>query len=188
MKLSEIFNELLGESILKSPFKGRNVLYHSSGFGQGIDILTDNRINAATKQTISTKLNPSNPNYNVDSKNYNGVSLTRDNRLNFNNMEFILDGDLIKRNFGNKLVPHDFYKPYGNKTKANNNRSDAYESEEFLIGDLKPLSKYLIAIRFTPRYETLEEFRTNDPEGYDLLKKTIGNIPTYDENFNQITL
>ena len=186
--IKKLLREGLDESILKSPFKGRNILYHSSGFGQGIGILTDNRIYAATRQTISTKLNPSNPNYNENSKNYSGVSLTRDNSLNFNDMQFILNGDLIKRDFGNRLVPHDFYKSYGDKTKANTNRTDAYESEEFLIGALEPLSKYLLAIRFIPTYGTLEEFRNNDPEGYDLLKETIGDIPTYDENFNQINL
>ena len=185
--IRKLLREGLDESILKSPFKGKNILYHSSTISGCINILTDNKIYAATKQTISTKLNPNNPNYNDNSKNYSGVSLTRDNRLNFNDVQFILDGELIKRDFGKRLVPHDFFKSYGDKGKANNYRTDAYESEEFLIGALEPLSNYLLAIRFTS-LNTLNEFRENDPEGYDMLKEIIANITTYGEDFTQINL
>ena len=58
---------LLNESILRSDFKGKNLLYHSTTIGRGIDILNDNKIYGASKQKILTKLNPNNSNYNNNS-------------------------------------------------------------------------------------------------------------------------
>ncbi len=184
--MKEYIKQLLRESILKSPFKGRYILYHSTQIDKGISILNDDKILGASKQTIKTSLNPSNPNYNQNSKNYNGVSLTRNISIRFSDMQFILDGNLIKNDYGKKLVPHDYFKQY--KGKSDPNRSDIYESEEFLIGNIEPLSKYLLGIRFVSVYQKLNDFIIDDPEGYEILKQSVGDIPIYDENFKLFKL
>lgn len=179
--IKQLLRERLDESILKSPFKGRNVLYHSTFIDRVLTIISNDKIEPKTTQKIVTK-------FNNESKDYNGVSLTRNVNLNFGDIQLILDGDLIKRDFGKRLVPHDYFAQFGGKTKADNSRSDYNESEEFLIGVLAPISKYLLGIRFTPSSGTIEDFKIDEPEIFSSLKEKIGNIPFYDSNFNQIQL
>lgn len=179
--IKKLLREGLTESILKSPFKGRNILYHSTFIDRILKIITGNKIEPKTTQKIVTK-------FNSDGKAYKGISLTRNVNLVFSDIQLILDGDLIKRDFGKRLVPHDYYS-YENKTKDNQNRTTFYENEEFLVGVLEPLSKYLLGIRFTPSSgTTIEEFKMDEPEFYSLFKEKIGNIPFYDNDFNQIKL
>jgi hypothetical protein len=46
-----------------------------------------------------------------------------------------------------------------------------------------------LGIRFTPSSgTTIEEFKMDEPEFYSLFKEKIGNIPFYDNDFNQIRL
>lgn len=181
--MKKLIKKLLRENLFKSPFKGQNILFHSTQYDRAINILNDNEIFAATKQTIKTKLNKTNPNYNENSKNYNGVSLTRDSKLQFGDVQFILDGDLIKRDYGNKLVPFDFFSSYLNKSSLNRS-----ESEEFLIGPLKNIKKYLLGIRIIRVYQSLRSFYEEDREGYYIFKESIGRIPLFDEKFNEIEL
>ena len=49
------FFQLLVE-ILSTPFKGKSLLYHSTTYDRAINILDDNTIYGASKQTIKTKL------------------------------------------------------------------------------------------------------------------------------------
>jgi len=170
---------LLKESILKSPFKGKNILYHSTSIDRILKIITNNEIEPKTTQKILTK-------FNNDSKTYNGVSLTRNVNLKFGDVQLILDGDAIKRDFGKKLIPYDHFSQFGSKTKADSNRSDYNESEEFLIGALKPISKYLLGIRFMFPKEEIEEFKTEEPEIFSSLKEKTKNIPIYDLDFNEL--
>lgn len=179
--MKNIIKQLLRESILKSPFKGRNILYHSTFIDRILNIITDNKIEPKTSQKILTK-------FNDEGKTYNGISLTRNVNLIFSDIQLILDGDAIKRDFGKRLVPHDYFAQFGSKTKADNARSDYNESEEFFIGALGPISKYLLGIRFTPSNGTIEEFKMSEPEIYSSFKEKIGNIPFYDREFNQIQL
>ena len=179
--MKEFIQKLLRESILKSPFKGRNVLYHSTFIDRVLKILTDNKIEPKTTQKIQTK-------FNDEGKVYNGVSLTRNVNLVFSDIQLILDGDLIKRDFGKRLVPHDYYAQFGTKTKADNSRSDWNESEEFFIGTLEPISKYLLGVRFTSASGTIEGFKMEEPEIFSSLKEKLGNTPFYDSDFNQIQL
>ena len=179
--IKQLLREGLTESILNSPFKGRNLLYHSTFISRVMEIITNNKIEAKTTQKILTK-------FNDESKSYNGVSLTRNVNLIFSDIQLILDGDAIKRDFGKRVIPHDYFAQFGTKTKADNSRSDYNESEEFFIGTLEPISKYLLGIRFTPSSGTIEDFKTGEPELFSEFKEKIGDIPFYDYNFNQIKL
>ena len=180
--MKEVIKKLLRESILKSPFKGRNILYHSTFIDKVLKIIGDGKIEPKTTQKILTK-------FNGESKDYNGVSLTRNVNLIFSDIQLILDGDAIKRDFGKRLVPHDYFAQFGSKTKADTSRSDYNESEEFFIGTLEPISKYLLGVRFTPASgTTIEDFKIDEPELFSLFKEKLGNIPFYDSNFTQIQL
>lgn len=182
MDMKEVIKKLLRESILKSPFKGRNILYHSTFIDKVLKIIGDDKIEPKTTQKILTK-------FNGESKDYNGVSLTRNVNLIFSDIQLILDGDAIKRDFGKRLVPHDYFAQFGTKTKSDNTRSDYNESEEFFIGALVPISKYLLGIRFTPASgTTIEDFKIDEPEIFSLFKEKIGNTPFYDKDFNRIQL
>jgi hypothetical protein len=179
--MDKLIKKLLRESILKSQFKGRNILYHSTFIDKVLKIITDNKIEPRTTQKILTK-------FNGESREFNGVSLTRNINLNFSDIQLILDGDAIKRDFGKRLVPHDYFAQFGTKTKSDSTRSDWNESEEFFIGTLEPISKYLLGIRFTTSSGTIEDFKISEPEIFYQFKEKIGNIPFYDSNFNQINL
>ena len=171
--------DLLIESILKSPFKGKNILYHSTSIDRILKIITNNEIEPKTTQKILTK-------FTNDSKTYNGVSLTRNVNLKFGDVQLILDGNAIKRDFGKKLIPYDYFSQFGSKTKADSNRNHYNESEEFLIGALKPISKYIKGIRFMFPEEEIEEFKTDEPEIFSSLKEKTQNIPIYDLNFTEL--
>ncbi len=180
------FFQLLVE-ILSTPFKGKSLLYHSTTYDRAINILDDNTIYGASKQTIKTKLGTNNSNYNEQSKTYNDVSLTRDWKLDFSDVQFILDRDLLVRDFGKQLVPFDFFHISG-KHKGDPNRTDVYEAEEFFIGDLPNLSKYLLGIRIMEVYSTLNNFAEEDIEGYRIFRKAIGKVPVYDKKFKPMRL
>lgn len=179
--MKKIIKKLLRESILKSPFKGRNILYHSTFIDKLLNILTDNEIKPKTTQKILTK-------FNGDSKYYNGVSLTRNVNLVFNDVQLILDGDAIKRDFGKRLVPHDYFAQFGSKTKSDTSRSDYNESEEFFIGTLESISKYLLGIRFALSKETIEDFKMSEPDFFSTFKEKVGDIPLYNKDFERINL
>ena len=53
--MDKLIKKLLRESILKSQFKGRNILYHSTFIDKVLKIITDNKIEPRTTQKILTK-------------------------------------------------------------------------------------------------------------------------------------
>lgn len=113
MKLSDLVS--VNEEI-------NNFLYHSTSYETALKILKNNNINGLTiHQTGVDKI-------------IRGVSLTRD--LNFakswDDCIFVLDKEALISKF--KLLPYNAFK------SAKKYRS---ESEEFLIGNLSNLSKYL---------------------------------------------
>jgi len=156
--------DIIKESILKTSFKGKNILYHSTYIDKILNIISNNEIEPKTTQKILTKFTS----------------------LKFGDIQLMLDGDLIKRDFGKKLIPYDHFSQFGSKVKSNNTRSDYNESEEFLIGALNPISKYLLGIRFMFSKEEIEEFKTEEPEIFSLLKQKTENISIYDINFNEV--
>ena len=59
-----LIKQILSENIFISPFKGKNVLFHSIKFIDGIiSILNNDVLWPATNQTIKTKLSSKNKNY-----------------------------------------------------------------------------------------------------------------------------
>jgi hypothetical protein len=48
--MDKLIKKLLRESILKSQFKGRNILYHSTFIDKVLKIITDNKIEPRTYQ------------------------------------------------------------------------------------------------------------------------------------------
>jgi len=165
--------QLLRESILRTEFKGRNNLYHSTNLGNMIDIIDNNKIIGITKQKVG-------------GNEVNGISLTRDYNYGYNReIQLILDGDKIKNTYGSKLVPIDFFNKHeGSKTKSDPDRRDRVESEEFLISDLYPLDKFLIGFRFIDD-DTLINLINNDQEGYELIKGKFNDLPVFDSKFIQ---
>jgi len=190
-----IFNEpILREHFLNTPFKGKNILFHSTRVDSLIIILTTNQIQAKTEQTINTRLNKNiNNQYDSETKKYKGVSLSRNQNYNYGDMKLILDGDLIKRDYGKNIIPHDWArvtsnKEIGPKSKPErNNWQDSSESEEFLIGPLKNVKKYVLGIQLLKDTELIINwFIDDEPELWGDFKKTTANIPIYDMNFKPI--
>tara|TARA_R110000782_G_scaffold65140_1_gene132658 strand:+ start:149 stop:790 length:642 start_codon:yes stop_codon:yes gene_type:complete len=179
---------LLNENFLNTPFKGKNILYHSTFIDNLINILTTNEIQANTQQTIKTSLNKDTNNQ------YNGVSFTRDHSYDYNEFKLIFDGDLIKRDYGKNIVPHDWARntsSYDIGPKSAPSRKSAptenSESEEFLVGPLKNVKKYLLGIQLLkPTDSTMEWFRDDEPELFKSFNDVTTNIPFYDMNFKQL--
>lgn len=209
--IKKLLREGLEEAAFNSNLKGRNLLFHSLGQEYVLkEILRGNTIKANTKQEINTSKG--------GEKNiYSGVSLSRDSEFKWGTYQLILDGDLIRRDFGRKLTPFDFIKGYQPKSHPDRNHWTASktskkfkkgdkgeyvdvtydskfddssphieapikpQSEEFLIGDLKPLDKYLLGIRVRLDLTTLEpRYLRNWKENLSGL----GDIPIYDHKFN----
>lgn len=177
--IKKLLREGLNESKIKSSLKGKNILYHNIRIGDFKSIINNNELKPNTKQEINTR---------GKGGEVYGVSLTRDSEFIWaSQLQLILDGDLIKRDYGKKLTPLDYLKgavPKHNKKRGvyhDHQWSDTisakhvgdklvdvtndvhfndyeegerykvapnqYQAEEFLIGGLKNLNKYLIAVR-----------------------------------------
>jgi hypothetical protein len=186
--MKEIIRTLLREHFLNTPFKGKNVLYHSTHIDSLVNILNTNEIQPKTEQIINTRLNRD-----ANSK-YKGVSFTRNQNHNYGDVKLILDGDLIKRDYGRNIAPHDWSRAGSSgetsrpksSPKRNNGFND-YEFEEFLIGPLKNLKKYLLGIQLLkPTDLTMSWLIDEEPELYKSFKEVTINIPIYDMNFKPV--
>lgn len=149
MHIDEIFENLL--------FEGRDApLYHGTSYSSAIKAIDGNRIDARTSH------------YDADLgleyiKNYShrkmGVSLSRNLTLafGFGPVVFEINQRKLAQTF--KLIPIDFWSLSDNVNNKNysyrahpdfnlkNNGGDRYEFEEFCIGAIEPLSRFLTAIR-----------------------------------------
>ena len=112
--IKELLREALIESKLKTNLKGKNILYHTTNIDSAINILNQNTILGSTKQEINTS---------KFDDFFNGISFSRNSEFKWNDIQFILDGDLIKRNFGKKLLPLDFIKGVYKKFSLKRNLS-----------------------------------------------------------------
>lgn len=180
MKLLPIF-----EYIMKTDLKGKNLLYHSTPFQSAIEILKTNTIYGSTGQDIKTKFSSFNQNYSDASKTYGGVSLTRNWKFEFGSIQFILNADLLKRDYGKKIVPFDYFSKEGHKSTRQLSKD---ESEEFLLGDLERLSKYLLGIRIVDEIGFSNDV-WDDPDSLEFFRKYISrlNIPVYNKQFQDYT-
>lgn len=106
-------------------------LYHATDSQNALDILRDDAIHAATTQEIA-------------GRSVQGVSLTRSKYFaeNYNDVVLVLDGEKLKQR--KKLVPfvHPYYAIDGTMPRA--------ESEEFAIGPIEGLDRYLLAVYVSP--------------------------------------
>ncbi len=133
-------------------FEGRDApLYHSTGIGSAISIIKTDEIRAATEH-FTHKLHIGKT---MDETSIKGVSLSRDIRFclkySLSMMNVIFEINQTKLSQTNKLVPISYFDSgwqssyKKDKTRRSINSFD-YESEEFCINSIKPLSKYLISI------------------------------------------
>ena len=179
---------LIMEDFLKTPFKGKNILYHSTRWYSLVDILGSGEIKPKTKQVIKTSLN----NDNNKSNDYYGVSFTRKQNYNYGEVKLILDGDLIKQDYGKKMMPYDWARVKSDKIgpKSKPERSGFIgqsEAEEFLVGPLKNVKKYVLGIQLLRDTDlTINSIRDYEPELYKSFKEVAINIPIYDMNFKQV--
>ncbi len=157
-----------------------NFLYHNTDFIYFLGILEKNEIFGVTKQTIT-------------GKEYKGVSLTRDKNFRYaREFTLILDKDKLKQNY--KIIPFDFWnanKPSQFiKGKGNPERHvQGIELEEFVIGDIKNLNKYLIGVRIN--YDDTYQEIVNDKEVENLIGQHLNKfqkIIFLDKNNKKINL
>jgi len=145
MRYFEIINE------------GRDApLYHGSGIGAAISILKGNEIWAATQHEESRLNNLGN---NINSEPVFGVSLSRNREMafGFGDVVFMIDQTKLSQRY--KIIPFDYWSAgiahnRYIKTKRSdsvNNLGDRYEYEEFCVGSITPLNRYLMAILMTQK-------------------------------------
>ena len=137
--------------------EGRDApLYHGAGLASAISILKENEIWASTQQH-KTAMAALGVNHMADKTDTEfGVSLSRDIRIsrNFGEVVFELDQRKLAQRY--KIIPFDYWtasNPKGQSVRAKgpNAPGDRYEAEEFLIGSITPLNRYLIAIHLTQK-------------------------------------
>jgi len=216
--MKKIIKKLLREHILKSPFKGRNIYYHITNLENAINMIETNKIDGNSPQEITTKFNKKTPIF--------GISFSRDSEIKWRGgVQLILNGDLIKQDYGKKIMPFDFIKgaypkshPIRNtdwsagipKVFRKNEKGDYYDytdkhdfdnepdynyylattaplSEEFLIGDLEPLSKYLLGVRLYNIEDAIIHKSTKNDE-YVRFFKLIKNVPFFNKDFERLNI
>ena len=150
-------------------FEGRDApLYHGTSLHTAALILTENVFRAKTAHEDS-RLSGLGGNISFGSTGENqvyGVSLTREYQkgLDFGNVSFEIDQRRLAQT--NKIIPFDFW---GANLKSPSLRghnpyknADSYEFEEFCVGEIKPATKYIIAIYMKQnRYNFMKRFAEN---------------------------
>lgn len=103
-------------------------LYHCTASPYFVDIIKGNTLKGYTEQKINNKV-------------YRGVSLTRDKHFSKKycngNIVFVLNQNLLRNN--HKLIPYDYF--YNSEGIP-----DRKEAEDFLVGDINNLRKYVTEI------------------------------------------
>lgn len=151
-------------------FEGReSPLYHGTSWVAAAHILEKNEIEARSYHDASKLLRKTE----ISDYQVAGVSLTRDYRVarTFGEIVFVLDQQkLVTRH---EIIPIDFF----SKAKFMVGRGDGGgESEEFVVGPITNLDRYLTEIRITKKWydanissERAERIFTNGVAGLDLL-------------------
>lgn len=126
------FNELFRTEIME----GRDAfLYHATSPYHASIILRENCILDKTKQNVNGYGQPV----------VTGVSLSRSPMTTqFGDVIFQLDQSRLAQN--NRLVPFNYWAREHGKTRPQNDT----ESEEFCIGKIEPLTRYLVTIFVSP--------------------------------------
>lgn len=142
---------------------------------------------AINVKDVSKKLDQYADVYNYGTtKYYRGVSLTRDIRFALNWAEnygdpesisgvvFSLNHNLLYRDFGKRIVPIDYFQTtaitsivpddeqeeiYADEVIKNRRIGQYAEAEEFVIGDIKNLEKYLVGITLITDFNTIDQIK-----------------------------
>lgn len=152
-------------------------LYHATTLRNILNILDENRIEAKTTHTLSgvhynyKSIFPirdkSNPHVAQDGK-IKGVSLTRSFAFARSWSEIILELDANKLKHNHKIINYSYYQT-----------PNYDEAEEFIIGPINNLDKYLVSIYIPDyRYKALKSY---DTTGYykPLLKHPLLKISRF---------
>lgn len=130
--------------------EGRDApLYHGTGSSNAISIIEQDAIRAKTDHDTAKLTN-----YGSKGDYQSGVSLTRNKKMAEGFGEVVFEIDQRRLAQTNKLIPIDYWakpdKP-SNRGRGHSGSivSGTYEYEEFCVGEIKPLRRYLIAIHMT---------------------------------------
>lgn len=128
-------------------------LYHFTSARSLIGILKDNVLRAS-KEPIRVEVNK-------PMKMTLGLSLTRDSKLGKDEVAIVLDQLKLTNNY--KIVPRDYFMSKDPKLVDPDRRRE--ESEEFLLGNVKDIDKYILEIRLSrPIYDSLPEEAKSNPK------------------------
>lgn len=136
-------------------FESRDAaLYHGTSWVSAAHIVEGNAIEPRTKHYASTlyasKLfhNP----VKDDTLVVDGVSLSRDYNIGrrFGNVVFVLDQRTLA--FNHRIIPLDYWSSCNFSKRGAEGGLDSGEAEEFVVGPIKPLDRYLIEIRIKRKW------------------------------------
>jgi hypothetical protein len=133
-----------------------NVLYHSTRLESLYDILDSDEIKANTSHRIEVSRHVSIRPRDVDSRGYiEGVSLTRNIRFarrwrsrwsaDAGGIVLVLDAGKLRQRY--RMIPLAYWTTNGARWIDDAARANGDESEEFLIGAIKPVIPLLIEIQ-----------------------------------------
>jgi hypothetical protein len=144
---------IINEAMLN---EGRDApLYHGTHFGAALQIISENRIDATVIHDIPLAVPLATKGVYKNIYSENGVSLSRLSILLAGPVLFVIDQQKLSQT--KKLYPIDYWVSSGGSRRPKSNNK--YEAEEFLVGPLYPLDKYLLAIETTK--EAIENFKRN---------------------------
>ena len=137
--------------------EGRDAaLYHGTSYHKAIRILASDKLEPNTNHI--SKDRPGSLIRDIES----GISLTRNRRTAFDFGPVVFELDQRALSQRHRIVPVDYWGHSPETKLSGTRRKDRNaEAEEFLIGELKPVSKYLVAIHIDPH--ELERMRRFTP-------------------------
>jgi hypothetical protein len=163
--------------------EGRDApLYHGASFFGAISIIKANEIEASTSQDRSVYTVSNRPSGDHEQP-VHGVSLTRNKRTAFDFGWVVFEIDQRKLAQTNRMLPLDYWSADDPRSKKPTKRGpnqhplgDRYESEEFCVGPIKPLNRYLKAIYMTTRGQSALEHQFSPDQIAPLLNHPLLKI------------
>lgn len=153
MTFIKLFEQFIEESYLKG---GRAPLYHSTRIFFAATILEEDQLRHP-KRSFQGIASPKR------------ISFTRDKNFVFeeNPVTFVVDQE--KLSVKHKIEPFDFFGQFEPGTR----RSKGGEFEESVVGDIKELHKYLIAIRFE---ESMDFYATYNRSSREMYRESYADF------------
>ena len=157
-------------------FEGRDApLYHGTGVANALSALKEDQLRAATYHD-KYRLEVQKDDGLINMKKGSGVSLTRNKKFAFEySSGVVFEIDQRKLAQTNKIIPFAYWEAGSPRDKDITTRRSlgGYEFEEFCVGPIKPLSKYLIHILISYlQYNRLNQYISSTSALYNhpLLK------------------